>query len=185
MDGPAKRRVAVDSRCTSGRGEAWYRARFGAERSPVRIRPPRLPSRTANIRECGESPRKCLGRRGRYSRWFGDVRGDWDRGGTASVGEMDRRKDRKDSSERTRRRRTAEGLRRQRANGGLRSTPRHSRQAICSVRAAGSGSCCRGIAQDLTAHEADNCLFTRHFARINGAGSGGDVEAAGGVFNAD
>lgn len=26
----------------SGRGEAWYRVRFGAERPPVRIRPPRL-----------------------------------------------------------------------------------------------------------------------------------------------
>src|SRR5438552_1067104 len=26
----------------AGRGEAWYRVRFGAVRSPVRIRPPRL-----------------------------------------------------------------------------------------------------------------------------------------------
>lgn len=34
--------VGVES-LVSGRGEAWYRVRFGAERSPVQIRPPRYP----------------------------------------------------------------------------------------------------------------------------------------------
>jgi hypothetical protein len=42
----------------TGRGEAWYRARFGAERSPVRIRPPRLVREPRTAANTGEYPRK-------------------------------------------------------------------------------------------------------------------------------
>jgi hypothetical protein len=74
----------------TGRSEAWYRARFGVVRSLVRIRPPRYfvgPRLAANM---GEQPRKRWGSRGRCSRVFGEVRGDWDRRRPATASETDR-----------------------------------------------------------------------------------------------